>query len=112
MDALKILNLAVRFGMELAMLVALGYWGFHTGGSAGMRWLLGIGAPLLAAAVWGLWMAPKASQRLQGGWFLLVELILFGLAGWGLYSTGAKSWTLWLGVVYVINRVLMVVWKQ
>jgi len=57
-------------------------------------------------------MAPKASQRLQGGWFLLVELILFGLAGWGLYSTGAKSWTLWLGVVYVINRVLMVVWKQ
>lgn len=112
MEILKLLNLAVRFAMELAMLVALGYWGFKTGGSSGMRWVLGIGAPLLAAVVWGLWMAPKASQRLQGGWFLLVELILFGLAGWGLYSAGAKSWLLWLGVVYVINRILMVVWKQ
>lgn len=112
MELLKMLNLALRFGMELAMLFALGYWGFKTGSSAGMRWLLGIGAPLLAAVVWGMLMAPRASRRLQGGWFLLVELILFGLAGWALYSTGAKDWTLWLGLVYVINRVLMVVWKQ
>ena len=112
MELLKMLNMALRFGMELAMLVALGYWGFKTGGSSVMRWLLGIGAPLLAAVVWGLWMAPKATNRLQGGWFWLVELVLFGLAGWGLYSAGAKSWLLWLAVVYVINRVLMVVWRQ
>jgi hypothetical protein len=112
MDVLKMLNLALRFGMELWMLGIFGYWGFKTGSSTGMRWLLGIGAPLLAAVIWGIWMAPKASMRLQGGWFWLVELVLFGLAGWALYSTGAKNLTLWFGLAYVINRILMVVWKQ
>jgi hypothetical protein len=109
---MTLLTLAERIGMELALLAAFGYWGFKTGGSTGMRWLLGLGAPLLAAVVWALWMAPKANHRLQGTAFLLVELVLFGLAGWALYSTGQKNLTLWLGVVYVINRVWMVVWKQ
>ena len=29
MDALKMLNLAVRFLLELCMLAAVGYWGFR-----------------------------------------------------------------------------------
>ena len=112
MDGLKILNLALRFGLELAMLVIFGFWGFKMGSTPLMRWVLGIGAPLLAAVIWGLWMAPRARRRLHGVAFLMVELVLFGLAGWALYSTGQKNLTLWFGVVYLVNRILMVVWKQ
>jgi Protein of unknown function (DUF2568) len=41
------------------MLAALAYWGFTVGDGIG-AWVLGIGAPLLAAVVWGAWVAPKA----------------------------------------------------
>lgn len=112
MEALKLLNLALRFGLELAMLVIFGYWGFKTGSTALMHWLLGLGAPLLAAAIWGLWMALRAKMRLAGTAYLLVELVLFGLAGWALYRTGQTSLTLWFGLLYLVNRILMVVWKQ
>lgn len=112
MEALKFGNLAVRFGMELVLLAIFGYWGFKTGSTPLMRWLLGLGTPLLAAVIWGMLMAPKAPWRLQGAGFILAELVLFGLAGWALYTTGQKNLTLWFGVVYAINRVLMMVWKQ
>ena len=52
--ALKPLNLGLRFVLELCMLVALGIWGFSE------NVVLGIAAPLAAAVVWGLWIAPKA----------------------------------------------------
>ena len=59
MDIVKGLLLGVRFGLELAALVALGYWGFTTGGTL-TRIVLGLGAPLLAAVLWGLFVSPKA----------------------------------------------------
>ena len=54
-------NDGLRFVLELAALTALGYWGFaeHEGV---LQWLLGLGAPLLAAVVWGAFVAPKASR--------------------------------------------------
>ena len=57
--ALKPLNLGLRFVLELCMLVALGIWGFS------QNVVLGIAAPLAAAVVWGLWIAPKATRRLR-----------------------------------------------
>ena len=44
------------------MLGALGYWGFETGDGAATQALLGVGAPVAAAVVWGLFIAPKASH--------------------------------------------------
>ncbi len=112
MEGLKALNLAVRFGMELGMLAIFGYWGFKSGGSPWMRWLLGLGAPLLAAVIWGMLMAPKAPWRQQEAASLLLEVALFGLAGLALYASGQKNLTLWFGVIYLINRALMYIWKQ
>ena len=59
-------NLALRFLLELCALVALGYWGFHTDRGMGLKLVLGIGAPLLAAVIWGTFVAPKASVQLPG----------------------------------------------
>lgn len=55
---LKSANLLVRFLLELCALVALAYWGFHTEGALAIRLGLGIVAPLLAALVWGTFVAP------------------------------------------------------
>jgi hypothetical protein len=58
-SGLRGVTLTVRFLCELAMLAALAYWGFTVGDGAG-AWVLGIGAPLMAAIIWGAWVAPKA----------------------------------------------------
>jgi hypothetical protein len=53
-------NLTVAFLLELCALAALGYWGFRTASGPAAKAALGIGAPLLAAVLWGLFAAPRA----------------------------------------------------
>ncbi len=112
MEWLKLLNLGVRFVLELCILVIVGYWGFKTGSSTAMKFLLGIGSPILFAVVWGIFLAPKSSMKLTEPWLFLMEFILFGLAGWALYSTGQINLTIAFGVIYILNKILMLIWKQ
>jgi uncharacterized protein DUF2568 len=103
---LKPLNLGLRFVLELCMLVALGIWGFSE------NIVLGIAAPLAAALVWGLWIAPKANRRLRDPVRLAVELVLFGAAGAALAAAGhALAATVFLAAV-ALSEVLMHAWQQ
>ncbi|MDX6660706.1 MAG: hypothetical protein QOJ55_1528, partial [Solirubrobacteraceae bacterium] len=54
-------NLALKFLQELGALAAYAYWGSRTGPTA-VNVLLGIGAPLAMAVVWGTW----ARRRRRG----------------------------------------------
>ena len=80
METIKLTNLALRFLLELCALAALGYWGFKTRESPGAKIGLGIGAPLLAAIVWGTFLAPRASIPTPGFLRLVLELVVFGSA--------------------------------
>src|SRR5436190_19424067 len=91
MNILKSINLAVRFLLELCALVALGFWGFHTGHGAIAKIALGIGAPLLMAVVWGALLAPTATRRLHEPWRVLLECVIFGLAAAGLVAAGRPA---------------------
>jgi hypothetical protein len=112
MEMLKSANLAVRFLLEICVLVALGYWGFQTGA----MWLgkvgLGLGAPLLAAVVWGVLGAPQSTYQRQGWLLLVVEVIVFGAGPAALAASGHPrlAWTFVL--LYVLNRLLMLIWSQ
>ena len=55
---LKSTNLAVRFLLEFGALGALGYCGFQLDRGPLVKIALGIGAPLLAAVLWGMFVAP------------------------------------------------------
>ncbi|MDQ5851363.1 MAG: YrdB family protein [Chloroflexota bacterium] len=112
MYIIKGANLALRFLLELCMLAALGYWGFTTGRGTLARWGLGIGAPLVAAVVWGLFLAPNSSMRLQGPPQILLEIVIFGVAIGALYVAGRPTLAGGFALVVVINRVLMMVWGQ
>ena len=63
---MKTANLALRFFLEIGALVALGYRGFHAGSNDAVHWILGIGAPLVAAVVWGLFVAPRRRFEVSG----------------------------------------------
>ncbi|GIK40391.1 MAG: hypothetical protein BroJett011_42240 [Chloroflexota bacterium] len=112
MEIIKSANLALRFLLELCILVTLGYWGFKTGLGWAVKIGLGIGGPLLVAVVWGIFLAPNSSMRLQEPFLLILELVIFGLAIAALFATGHRSLAWAFGLIYVINKILMIIWKQ
>lgn len=112
MDALKMLNLAVRFLLELCLLAAVGYWGFKTQSSWFMKILLGIGLPVLIAVLWGMFIAPKATHPLSGASYMTVELVLLALGSLALFASGKPTLAWAYTVVLIVNKILLVVWKQ
>jgi hypothetical protein len=112
LELIKGLNLALRFILELCALVALGYWGFTTGSGALAKIALGIGTLLVAAVVWGVFVAPRAPVELPGVVVLLLQVLAFRSAAAGLVATGHRTLALVFAVVVVINAILMYGWGQ
>jgi hypothetical protein len=104
-SAQRIATLAVRFLSELAVLAALAYWGFRRGEGA-FGWMLGIGAPLLAAAAWGAFVAPKAIRPVPGQTRVMIEFFLFGFAALALANAGAAGLGVALGLAGIGTSVL------
>jgi hypothetical protein len=109
---MRILSLALRFLLELAMLVALGVWGFTVGGGTFTKIVLGIGAPLTAAVVWGFFVAPKAPKRLDDPARFSLELLLWTAGGLALLAAGYPGWALIFGVLVAGSLGLMVILGQ
>jgi hypothetical protein len=98
MTGLRGLVLAVRFLCELGMLLALMLWGFHVG-EGSWAFILGIGAPALAAAVWGLFVAPKAVRPVRLALRVSIEIDLFTISAVALWFVGHRAWAVALGVL-------------
>jgi hypothetical protein len=111
MAMVKGANLALAFLLELCLLVAFGYWGFTTGSGLLMQIVLGIGAPLLVAVVWGIFMAPKALRPLPFPIHQIIECVIFGLGFVALYVAGQPMLATIFAVVFAVNFVLRSVWR-
>jgi hypothetical protein len=105
-------NLALAFLLELCMLVALGYWGFHTGTGTLARVALGLGAPLLAAVIWGVFMAPRAVFKVPAPLYLALYVVIFGAATLALVVAGQLVLAGIFAALALINRVLAFIWRQ
>jgi hypothetical protein len=112
LELIKSANLALRFLLELGTLGALAYWGFKTGSGVLAKTALGIGAPLVAAVVWGTFVSPNAPVQLPGLLVLILQVLVFGSAAAGLVATGHRTLALVFGVIVVINAILMYIWGQ
>ena len=109
---IKSANLALAFLLELAALVAFGYWGFNASDSTVVKLLLGIGVPVLAIVLWGIFAAPRSARRLRGSAYHVFATIFFALAVLALFAAGSATLGIALALIYAINAVLLVVWKQ
>jgi hypothetical protein len=103
------LNLAMRFGLELAMLAAAGVWGWQQRGDW-LRFVLVIAIPLIAAALWGTFRVPNdpssAPVAVPGMVRLALELALFAFATWALYDAGYMRLGAIFGVVVLVHYVI------
>jgi hypothetical protein len=99
-------NLILRFALEIAGLIALGYWGWtqHAGLA---RPALAIGAPLLAAVLWGVFRVPgdpgNAPVAVPGAVRLLLEAAFFAGAAIGLVAANQERAGLVLAILVVLH---------
>lgn len=105
-------NLLLRFLLELLALGALGYWGFMTRSATLTKVALGVGAPLVAAVVWGTFLSPRAPVQMPWGVVLVLQAVVFASAAAALAATGHRTLALVFGVIVVINAILMHIWGQ
>jgi hypothetical protein len=86
--------------MELAVVLAFGYWGFRTGSSSLAKVVIGLGAPAVAFGFWGavdFHQAGRLSEPLR----LLQELAVSGLAALALYAAGQHTLGLLLALLSI-----------
>jgi len=98
--------LLVRFLLELAALAALIASGVLIIGG-GLGWLAGLGAAAVAAAVWGLFVAPRARVALPTPARLAVEVVVFAVAAAGLFAADQPILAGLLIFLYVSDRVAL-----
>jgi hypothetical protein len=108
----KVLNLALRFFLELAVIGAAGYWGFTLRAAAWVRVLAGLGAPAALIVVWALFGAPRAPMKLTGAAHLVLDVAWFGSGVVLLLAAGRARWAFVLAVVYLVNLALLLIWDQ
>jgi hypothetical protein len=102
----KAANLGLRFLLELCLLAALAYVGLQANVA------LGILAPAAAAVIWGLFVAPRARFPLPLGWWVGVQILLFGAAVVGLVVVGNTLLGVVFGLVVAANLTLVLFWHQ
>ena len=106
------INLAVRFFLEMAGLVALGWWGWNQAdGISGF--LLAIGIPFLAAGLWGTFAVPNDPSRggepkvpVAGIVRLILELGFFASATWSLFAMDASTLGWIFGIAVFIHYLI------
>ena len=106
------INLAIRFLLELTVLISTGMWGYkQTDGW--LRFVLAIGVPLVLAAIWGTFAVPHDPSRsgaapvvTPGTLRLIIELSFFGFGVWALYHVGYLRVSLVVAIIVIIHYLI------
>jgi len=108
MAAMRGLVLALRFGLEIGLLAALGVAGLALAWPGPWPFVAAVVLPLAVAATWGAWVAPKAPRRLGDPGRGLLELVLFGLGVAGLVAAGRPILAATFGALVVGHLLAMI----
>ncbi|WP_333773577.1 YrdB family protein [Streptomyces sp. IBSBF 3136] len=105
-------NELLAFLIEIVALGLLGWWGFTTSGDAGVSVVLGLGTPAVAAALWGLFAAPRAPLRPSLPGVLLVKVLVLGGGALALYGVGHPVGAVVVAVVTTVNITVAEVFRR
>ena len=109
---LNSINLAIRFFLEMAALLALGVWGWSLGEGI-PSFLFAMATPMFAAAIWGIFTVPNDSSRsgnapipVPGAVRLIIELAFFASAAGALFATHYSTLAWVFGVIVIVHYAL------
>jgi len=105
-------NLAIRFMLELAALIAAGVWGWRQLDDGWLRFVLLFGIPLVLALIWGTFAVPDDPSRSGGAPVvtpgiirLIIELTFFGFAIWALSNIGFTKLSITMGIIVLLHYI-------
>jgi hypothetical protein len=101
MAAVRTANSGLRFLLELALLVGVGWWGAHAVG-----WWAAVVLPLAAALLWGSFLSPKARWTIPPPARLALELVLFALAAAGYWGAGQHGVAIGFAIAVALSEAL------
>ncbi|PPH14147.1 4-amino-4-deoxy-L-arabinose transferase [Rathayibacter sp. AY1G1] len=98
-------NAILRFLLELVALATFTLWGFA---SWDLPWniVLGIGAPVVAALIWALFLSPRAVLAIDVYGRSLIELLVMGAAALAWLDLGQPVVAIVFGVLAVVSGVI------
>jgi hypothetical protein len=109
--ALRTSNLGLKFGVELAAIASLGYWGASVDGSV-LSVVMMVLAPAAMIVLWGRFAAPRASRRLSPKARIPFELTILLLAAVALLAAGEAALAVALTVAVLVNALLLSAFGQ
>lgn len=99
-------NDVVAAFVEMAVLVLLSVWGFRTGTTTQMKWLLGMGVPTLAIVGWALFVAPKSVFDVPKV-AIVVRVVIVGAGVLASVSVLPLAWAAAFAAMAVVNTALL-----
>ncbi len=106
------INLAIRALLEIVALTSIGFWGWEQA-TGFMQYVLAIGLPICAAAIWGTFAVPNDPSRsgktivvTNGIVRIAIELSFFYFAAWSLYDIGYPTFGWIFGGVVAIHYLI------
>ena len=108
---MKILTPVLAFLIEIVVIIAFGYWGFHLSNSTLVHWGVGLGAPLVVIVLWWRFAAPKASGRLSRIPLLIFKIIIFTLSAIAFFAAGSHKTAFILEAIALLSAILSFVWE-
>ncbi|WP_319482198.1 YrdB family protein [uncultured Draconibacterium sp.] len=106
------INLVVRFLLEISSLVVIGIWGWKQCENW-ERYVLAIGLPVFAAALWGTFAVANDPSRSGNAPIpvpeivrLGIEFLVFGFAAWTLYNMKSNRLSLVFVVLVLVHYVI------
>jgi len=108
MAAYRSINLLLAFLLELIALAALCFWGFHIGSSTLVHIVFGIGLPVIAAILWGLFAAGGGPKYTTPAWFKAsIKILVYASATIGLVVTGHRVLAVVFALLVIVNTALI-----
>jgi Protein of unknown function (DUF2568) len=106
MTTTEAITLLLRVTMEAAIVVALGFWGYHTGSSTAASVGLMLAAPVVGFGFWGavdFHQAGRWAEPLR----LTEELVISGLAALAWYAAGHHALGIGLAALSLLYHALV-----
>ena len=101
-------NVILRGIMEVGLVAAFAYWGFHTGSTYSTKIILCIVAPLVGFGVWG-WVDFHESGKYSEWYRLTEELVISGGAAWALFLADQPVFGWIMITLTVVHHILIYV---
>jgi len=106
------INLALRFVLEITALISVGIWGWSKTDNL-LKFILGIGLPILLGAIWGIFAVPDDPSRsgktvivTSGIIRLAIELGIFTIATIAIYNQDQQKFSYAFAVLVVIHYLI------